>query len=330
MNNKVINEPIGIALWGLGKHAIKNVLPALSKCDNFNLIGIHTRNKSELTKQAEYWSCKAYEYPDQMLSDSEVQAIYISTPTGIHYNNVISSLKAKKHVLCEKPMTINYNETNKLINFAHNQDLILMECNAFGYHPQFKVISEIVRNNHLGKLKLFSSQFGIPHLKNDDFRYVPELGGGALFDTGFYPVSFAIHLMNQPPNSVVGNLQFCEDYKVDTSGNAILKFNNGVQAFAEWGFGMYYRNEATLWGSEGIARIMHAFSKPDNLETEIILETKKGIEHKKIKASNHFILMLNHFAADIYDSVNVQNSSMKTLAIATTMGKILSSGKRNN
>ena len=322
MNLSKLVEPIGVAVWGIGKHAIKNVLPALVSADKVRLVGIHTRNKKVLVNQSELWSCKSYDKSDHMLSDNEVEVVYISTPGCAHRDNVFDSLKAKKHVLCEKPMTGNYTETRELLNFSQRQTLSLMECTVYAHHPQFKVIRELIKKNSLGEVKTLASQFGFPHLSENDFRYSPELGGGALFDAGFYPISFAIHLMNQPPENIVGNLEYSAPHKVDMGGSAILKFSNGVHAFADWGFGMYYRNEATLWGTKGLTHIERAFAKPDNLETRINLDTKKGKEQIIIKSANHFILMLNHFAEVIQDLAVVHHYGNLTLAVASTMDNI--------
>ena len=113
-SNKVIN----LAVWGVGNHAIKNVLPAIAQCDSVNLIGLHTRNQNVLMQQSDLWSCEYYKKSDHMLSDPNVEAVYISTSGGAHRDNVFDSLKAKKHVLCEKPMTGNYTETIELFKIC--------------------------------------------------------------------------------------------------------------------------------------------------------------------------------------------------------------------
>ena len=98
---------VGIAVWGLGNHALNRILPPLSKIKEFNLIGVCSRSETKVTDCASKWNCHGWLNPNEMLSNTKVDIIYLSSPIGVHFKMALKALKAGKHVWCEKPLTCN-------------------------------------------------------------------------------------------------------------------------------------------------------------------------------------------------------------------------------
>ena len=98
MNMNIIN----IACWSIGQHAIKNILPAIAECKDVNLSGIYTRNRIRAKEQCKLYKCNEYQEETDLLSDPRIDAVYLSSPTGVHFEQIAKCLDAGKSVLVEK------------------------------------------------------------------------------------------------------------------------------------------------------------------------------------------------------------------------------------
>ena len=97
---------INIVLWGIGQHSVKKILPAITNCKSLNLYGLFSRNKKVLNKNKKKFKCKIWPNPDQMLKDSNIDVVYISTPIGLHFE------QPKKILSFNKDYLKYYNNTN--------------------------------------------------------------------------------------------------------------------------------------------------------------------------------------------------------------------------
>jgi NDP-hexose-3-ketoreductase len=292
----MVARKVGVGLWGLGNHARRNVLPALRESSRAQLKGVTTLEPDVLVTVAEKEGVTAYPDPEEMLHDDDIQAVYLAVPTGLHHEIGVKILGAGKHLWCEKPLATTHRERGELLSLGERMGLGVLECTMFQDHPQFQRIKSIVTSGQLGQIRSMSARFGFPHLPPSDFRYRSELGGGALLDAGFYPIS-AARLLLPGPLQVLGSRILTEDpHEVDTRGAAFLATPGGANAFLEWGFGMAYRNEIEIWGKEGSLFAGRVFSKPPTLETTIRLVKQSGkVEEEEVGAANHFTRMLDRF-----------------------------------
>ncbi len=143
------------------------------------------------------------------------------------------------------------------------------------------------------------ASFGIPHLDPGNHRYRADLGGGALTDAACYPISFAGSILGERSRVLGAKVGSDPGHQVDTSGAALLAGAEGGTGLVSWGFGMAYRNEAFLWGSEGLLSVPRAFSKPAGLETVLKIGRSDGtLEEVRVGAADHFRRMVERFARD--------------------------------
>jgi NDP-hexose-3-ketoreductase len=150
----------------------------------------------------------------------------------------------------------------------------------------------------LGTLLSVGSRFGIPTLDSPGFRTNPDLGGGALFDVGCYPVS-AVHALfpDHETRVVQSQVGTRDGSPVDTDGSTVLEVANGVTAHLEWHINCAYRNEVTLWGTEGSVTTRQIFSKPPTWVPEFEFCDLRGVATIETGvAADHFTTMLERFA----------------------------------
>jgi len=150
-------------------------------------------------------SIKAYGSYDEVYADKNVDAIYIGTPHTYHYENALAAIKAKKHVLCEKPVTCNGAELRSLIAAAKENNVFFMEALWTRFQPLTLEVKKIAESGVLGEPVALqadlSGDFGIDTLDRGHRILAPELGGGALLDLGPYPTIWAIVGLYEHPSN---------------------------------------------------------------------------------------------------------------------------------
>ena len=134
-----------------------------------------------------------------LAADPGVDIIYVATPHPLHADNAIMALNAGKHVLIEKPFTINAREAQAIVDIAASKGLVALEAMWTRFLPHMLRIREIVASGVLGEVRSVLAD----HTRDlpDDPAHrlnAMELGGGALLDLGIYPISFAVDILGLP------------------------------------------------------------------------------------------------------------------------------------
>ena len=285
-----------IAVWGLGGHVIKNILPAIKEVEDLDLVGVLTRNKEISKKVSEDFNCKSWNNSKDMLGD-KVDIIYLGTPPGLHYEQGLEILESNKHFWCEKPLATKLEDVLDLARVANEKSLSVCEGFMFLYHPQYLRIKNYLINNLLGDVRSVRIDFGLPKIASPGFRNNLEIGGSCLFDVGSYPFSIISDCFNLEEIKFVYS-KVLKDKKsgVDTSGVAHMTLNTKINCSLEWSYNTAYKNDITIWCKEGVVYSDKIFSKASELSPSISLRNLNGATSiENISASNHFILMLKSF-----------------------------------
>lgn len=148
---------------------------------------------------SQFGIAKAHGSYEALLADPEVDIVYIATPHPFHAANAIAALEVGKHVLVEKPFTINAGEAQLVVNLAERKRLVVLEAMWTRFLPHMLRIREIVASGMLGEIRSVVAD----HTQDlpDDPKHrlnALDLGGGALLDLGIYPISFAWDLLGAP------------------------------------------------------------------------------------------------------------------------------------
>ncbi|MCL9661130.1 Gfo/Idh/MocA family oxidoreductase [Paenibacillus hunanensis] len=216
-----------------------------------------------------YNMTRAYDDYDKMLEDPELDAVYVGTPHPLHKENVLKALHAGKHVLCEKPFTINAGELEEMITLAREKKLFLMEGMWTRFLPPLRKVREWIRDGRIGEVLLTKAEFGFRMPWEPEHRLLnPELGGGALLDTGIYPVSFASMIFGAQPEKILSTAHMGET-GVDEQFSIILGYSGGRTATLNGSIRILLPNEAYIHGTEGYIHIpQFLFSREASLYVE--------------------------------------------------------------
>ncbi len=322
---------INLAVWGLGRHALVRILPAIKSINEISLIGVCSRDKELVSEVSLNENCIGWTSSNEMLADENVDVVYISTPIGVHFEHATKALKAGKNVWCEKPLTCSYVDSKKLILLAQENNKMLVEAFMFLYHPQFEKVRMYLQDKSNGRVQSLSCKFGIPKLENPGFRLNNKLGGGAFWDIASYPFAAVTSLFGFNKIQILySEINKKNDLPVDSDGRALIRFSNGVLTYLEWGMNRSYRNEIDVWSEKGSLFTDKIFSKPDNYHPKFKFRDLKGEEYfENGEKSDQFINMFKDFYRIFFSSALIVNEYELILNRAKLLDEIYNNSKSN-
>lgn len=306
-------DPIGIALVGLGKHAVRTVIPAIGRCNHTVLKRIVVRDTAAASARQPELADRIMDDFAAVLADPDIHGVYLATPLAAHGSYAAAALAAGKHLWCEKPVVPSLTEAEQLTGMAAHAGLAMFEIDYYQYHPQFLALQSAVADRRAEGQYLVAAEtiFTIPELPADDIRYRADLGGGALFDVGYYPLSSALALFGIP-RKVIATGRHDSGRGVDIAGSALLEYD-GFAVHAQWAIGASYRSEISVSMSASRLIAPRAFAKPADVVTSIVTFDAFGAFDTTIEIGAHdaFVMMLNAQCAAIVGQDNTALSAAR-------------------
>lgn len=240
-------EKLGVALVGLGSYSTGRLAPGLQKTEHCELRGIVTGSPSKIPK----WQ-KKYDIPDanvynyetmhEVANNDDIDIIYVVVPTGLHAKYSIIGAEAGKHVWCEKPMAMNVEECQSIIDAANKNGVSLSIGYRMQHEPNTKTIIKWGKEEKYGAVTGAQTGAGYSGSHPEgNWRRDAELGGGALYDMGVYPINGARYATGTMEPVAVRGRQWSERKEmydeVDEFTEFELEFPGGVIADGETSFG---------------------------------------------------------------------------------------------
>lgn len=291
-----MENKIRIGILGCADIANRLVIPNMIQTGKFDIVAVASRSLEKALEFAKKFNCEPIEGYENLILRKDIDAIYIPLPTGMHYEWIINSLKSGKHVLSEKSLAIDIDETSSIIALAREKKLCVFENFMFVFHSQFDFIKQQIQQGAIGDIRLLRSSFGFPPFSIDsNIRYKKELGGGALLDAGAY-TTMAVHFLLGQKQEVLASSLENENWEVDFQGSAMFKNEKGIISQVAFGFDNFYQNNIELWGSKGKMTIERAFTAGPGFMPKVIIETQNNRTEYTLPADNHFHKLLNKFA----------------------------------
>ena len=313
-----------IIVCGIGKHARKNILPAVLESKTLNLYGICTRNDDVLFNTVEEYQCLPFSDFNKILNDPKVDIIYLATPPGLHYEHGTKALSSGKHVWIEKPLTTDIRKTKKLIELASKNNLSLCEGLMYLHDQHFYELKRYISKNLLGQIRHISSKLGLPEMSQPGFRFNKELGASCLYDVGIYPISLILNLFPEKEITIKNSqLVFDESTGIDIAGSCSLLIDSRINCNLDWSYNISYRNEVDIWGEESSLFTRKIFSKDKNYIPNLIISNVNGvISEIELDKSNHFLSMLNFFTKTITDNNIAKEQRTQISRLAECLNRI--------
>lgn len=293
-------RPLGIGVLGCADIAWRRMLPALAGEPCVRIAALSSRSLQRARRFARRFGGEPVEGYDALLRRRDVQAVYVPLPTGLRAAWIARALDAGKHVLAEKPLTTSSAGAVELVAAAETRGLVLVENFAFLHHSLATEVGRLLHSGAIGEPRAFTSEFGMPPRPAHDFRYRPELGGGALLDIGAYPLRAAQHFLGPGLETVGATLQYDDANGVDIAGTALLATPMGVAAHLSFGMDHQYRCRYALWGSEGRLEVDRAFTPPPGHQPVVALERGALREERTLPADDQFANVVRAFLGAVH------------------------------
>ena len=317
--------------WGILGAARVNerLMPAIVQSDLGDLIAIGSRragaSKECLLKYLPRYEDKVscFDGFDQVINHKKVDVIYIPLANEEHTEVALKALRAKKHVLIEKPMAIKSEEVKILIEEAAKNNVKIMEGFMYAFHPQFDRIMNTIKSNILGDISYAHSMFSFP-IKPARFYRINrsmENGGGALWDIGPYAIHTIRQCFKENPIRVKAIAKL-NDYGADVSTSGLIDFGNSKRATFDISFECTRRSEFEVFGPLGRVKCPNVW-QPEGKQAKIIINTERsGLTEEVVPAANHFILEINHFNKVISSDMPAKLSNKDALWNVKTLESI--------
>ncbi|MFD3945997.1 Gfo/Idh/MocA family protein [Streptomyces sp. NPDC058579] len=304
-----------MAVLGCADFARRRMLPAFAACDGLALSAVASRDHAKARALADDYGCRALHGYTAALEDDDIEAVYIPLPAALHADWIRASLLAGKHVLAEKPLATTPDETAELLDLARSKGLALVENVLFPHHSQHTRARELVRSGAIGELRFFQAAFTVPRRPGDDIRYRADLGGGALWDVGVYPVRAALFALGEDL-SVAGAVAVRDaERDVDTGGTALLHTPSGVSGQLAFGLDDAYRSVYTYTGTEGRLTVEPAFTPPADHVPVLRLERGGEVTEVPLAAEDQVARAVAAFVAVVRGGVEPDGIVLRQAAL---------------
>ena len=237
---------------GAGYVASRGLAPAVHASRGAHLYAVASRDEQRsATLEPE---CVHATY-DSLLADERVDAVYISLSNSQHREWVTKSLEAGKHVLCEKPLGLNAQETEEMFATASRSGRRLVEAVWGRWHPRFTRMIDVVASGAIGSIEHIETAFTFTSEMTDNYRLDPLMGGGALLDVGCYQAHAWVALANGAIGLEIENLsRVMGPTGVDLTTDVSVRINGTVTAHAVSSFTLPSQQQFIVQGSSGTMR----------------------------------------------------------------------------
>lgn len=320
-------QPLRIGILGAARIALGTIVPAAAGTEAVEVTAVATRDgeKAPAVKAAAPHAAIFEDY-ESLLDSPNVDAVYIPLPNSMHVDWTLRALAAGKHVLCEKPFTLDAAEAERAVEASRDASLTLMEGFMYRLHPQTRRLSELLAEGAVGEVRQVNAAFG--HRLDDpkDVRIVGALGGGALGDVGCYCVSGVRLAFSGEPRRATTFARFAED-GADTEFSGMLEFDDGIAAIS-CGTTSARRERLEIVGTEGRIVLAAPF-RADKAGGGIQLIRDGETSVETFEGANPYLSELEEFAAAVRERRDPTVGPAEILGNARALNALIESARND-
>jgi predicted dehydrogenase len=285
---KTAKSAKGKVRWGVISTAnigLARVLPGMLKSKDIEIRAIASRSLPAAKKAARKLGIPvAYGSYEELLDDPEIEAIYNPLPNHLHVPLTLAAARKGKHVLCEKPIALTAPEAESLREAA--KSVFIAEAFMVRAHPQWIKAREIARSGKLGTLRAIQCLFSYNNVDPNNVRNMADIGGGALYDIGCYPIVIARYIFGGEPVRGVSLIDRDPKFRTDRTTSALVDFGEGRHLTFTTSTQATPYQRVNILGTKGRLEIVIPFNAPQGGAMTILLDDGKklgGASAKSIK-----------------------------------------------
>ncbi len=301
-----VKEAIKWGILSTAKIGVEKVIPAMLNGEHTIIHAIASRSLERAEETAEQLQIPvAYGSYEDLLGDPEIEAVYIPLPNHLHFEWIEKSVRAGKHVLCEKPLVLTSDLFEKLRDLEKETGKKIGEGFMVLHQKRWDRVREIVQSGSLGKFVTAASIFSYYLDDRENIRNIPEYGGGGIYDIGCYPTVISRFVLGEEPVRAAAYLQTDPDFGVDRLSSVVLEFPSGPVSFTVSTQMVPFQN-FQFFGTEKMIEVQIPFNTPHFRSMSIRVNSGNIYESAKIVESfspeNHYTRQGDAFSrAILYD-----------------------------
>jgi len=247
------------------------VIGGMRRGDRTEVVAIASRDGARAAQVArELGIPRAHGSYEALLTDPDVDAVYIPLPNNLHAEWTMAAARAGKHVLCEKPLAMTADEAERMIEACRAAGVVLMEAFMYRHHPSWLAVRDLVADGRIGRLSAIQSWFSYFNDDASNIRNIAATGGGALYDVGCYCINLSRMLFAAEPVRVKGALVRDRHMGVDILTSAILEFESGIATFT-CSTRVESDQRVHVYGTKGRISIDIPFNIPPDRPTKVFV-----------------------------------------------------------
>jgi D-xylose 1-dehydrogenase (NADP+, D-xylono-1,5-lactone-forming) len=315
-------------IWGVlgcAGHAYKRAIPAMLRSPSVELIGAASRSEEKAESFRTHFGLeKSYSSYESLLEDPRIEAVYVALPNAMHAEWILKAFEAGKHVLCEKPLTVNGEEAQQVLAAANRTQRRIMEAFMWRFHVQHHKARALVRSGAIGPLRLVRAAFSYQRTRNPNIRLAAALGGGSILDIGCYEINAARFYFEDEPVSVYAEASIDEEFGVDMSMSGILHFAKG-KALIDCALDLPSRKELELVGENGTILFRMPWA-PENQATIYV----NGIP-EILEEFDQFVAQFEYFSRCLLQGIEPDygpEDSLRQMRVIDAVFSSIQSGRR--
>ena len=299
-------------VWGVlstAKIGMQRVLPGMQKSAWCDIRAIASRTAAGARKAADQLGiAKAYGTYEELLADPEIEAIYNPLPNHLHVPLTLQAAAAGKHVLCEKPIALNADEARQLQAAAGK--VLIMEAFMVRFHPQWLRARELVRRGDIGTLRAVQFLFCYANSDPSNIRNKADIGGGALYDIGCYPITAGRFFFEAEPQRGIALIDRDPEFRTDRLTSALLDFGSGRHLDFTVSTQCTPYQRVHLCGSKGRIEMQIPVNAPQGATADLFIDDGSslagaGVRTEIIPESDQYMLQGEIFSRAVRGEISL-------------------------
>lgn len=315
---------MNFGIIGCGGIADRRTIPGMLKSDKVKIAAVEDISE-DLSKKAaqKYGVSSFYTDEDELLKNSDVEAVYIGTPVFEHLQQVKKAADAGKHILCEKPLDLTVKGTEEIIDYCSKKGVTLQVGFMMRYHGYHLKAKEMIRNGRLGQVVMGRAQLTCwyPPIEGAWRQEPSRGGGGALMDMAIHSVDILRYMFGEVCEVSSFNGTMTHGYPVEDSGVILLSFENRAYGVCDSFFNIpdeaakgvleLYGTKGSLMAEGTISQIaggkMISYLSKEEKGYDVQQE-RSGIKPEEVKAE-----LKDMYMAEVEDFIDAVENSRKPM-----------------
>ncbi|MGB7266659.1 MAG: Gfo/Idh/MocA family oxidoreductase [Terracidiphilus sp.] len=330
-----MSAKLRIGVLSTANIGVKKVIPAMQQGKLTAVTAIASRDVAKARETARALGIPtAYGSYEELLADPNIDAVYNPLPNQLHVPWTTKAAEAGKHVLCEKPLSMNVAEAKTLLGVRARTGVKICEAFMIRSSEQWLRLRQLLDEGRIGELRSVTAHFSYFNVNPANIRNQVETGGGGVYDIGCYCIHSARYAFGQNPVRVVAALDHDPQLGTDRLASAILEFPSGHAIFTCSTQLIPYQR-VNFFGTRGRIEIEIPFNAPNDRPTRLFVDSTgdlnfSGITTEIFPAADQYTLQGDAFAKAIQENTEVPVPLEDSIANMAVIEAIFRSANTGN